>query len=77
MMQTIDATYENGVLKPLQPLDLPEHQRVSITIHIPVMETAEQTLNRWEQVYAGLTDEEVAEVEAIALDRDNFMRPRE
>jgi predicted DNA-binding antitoxin AbrB/MazE fold protein len=32
MTITIEATYENGVLKPLQPLTLGEHQRVQITI---------------------------------------------
>lgn len=32
MTQTITATFENGVLKPTQPLDLPEHAEVRITI---------------------------------------------
>jgi predicted DNA-binding antitoxin AbrB/MazE fold protein len=32
MTQTITATFENGVLKPTQPLDLPEHAQVQITI---------------------------------------------
>ncbi len=30
--KTIEAVYEDGVLKPLQPLDLPEHQRVQVTV---------------------------------------------
>ena len=72
--QTIEAIYEDGVLKPLQPLDLPEHQPVSITIHGPSGETSEDAQKLWEQVYAGLTPEEIAEVEAIALDRRSFMR---
>jgi len=29
---TIEATYENGVLKPSEPLPLDEHQRVRITL---------------------------------------------
>jgi predicted DNA-binding antitoxin AbrB/MazE fold protein len=29
---TIAATFEDGVLKPTQPLDLPDHAQVSITI---------------------------------------------
>src|ERR1700688_3447133 len=32
MMQTITATFENGVLKPAQPLDLPERAQVRLTI---------------------------------------------
>lgn len=32
MPQTIQAIYENGVLKPLRKLDIPEHQRLKIYI---------------------------------------------
>ncbi len=32
MARTVTAVYENGVLRPLDPLPLPEHQRVEITI---------------------------------------------
>lgn len=32
MTQTITATFEGGVLKPDQPLDLPEHAEVRLTI---------------------------------------------
>jgi len=28
----VDAVYENGVLRPLQPLDLKEHERVVVSI---------------------------------------------
>ena len=33
MTITIDATYANGVLKPLQPLPLKENERVRISVH--------------------------------------------
>lgn len=33
-MQTITATFEDGVLKPAQPLDLPVQAQVRITIEI-------------------------------------------
>jgi predicted DNA-binding antitoxin AbrB/MazE fold protein len=33
MTLTIEAVYENGVLKPAQPLPLQEHERVRITVH--------------------------------------------
>lgn len=32
MAVTIDAVYEDGVLKPIEPLPLREHQRVRITV---------------------------------------------
>ena len=33
-MQTIIAIYEDGVLKPTEPLDLPEHAEVRLTIEV-------------------------------------------
>jgi predicted DNA-binding antitoxin AbrB/MazE fold protein len=33
MTLTITATYENGVLKPEQPLPLNEHEKVQVTVH--------------------------------------------
>ena len=33
MTLTVEATYENGVLRPAQPLPLEEHQRVEVAIH--------------------------------------------
>ena len=33
MELTIEATYEDGVLKPVQPLALAEHERVRVTVH--------------------------------------------
>ena len=30
---TVEAVYENGILKPSQPLPLREHDRVQITVH--------------------------------------------
>jgi predicted DNA-binding antitoxin AbrB/MazE fold protein len=32
MKQKIDAIYENGVLQPLEPLNLADHERVSVTV---------------------------------------------
>jgi hypothetical protein len=33
-------------------------------------------LEVWQHVYDGLSDEEIAQVEAIALDRSRFMRQK-
>ena len=32
MSKTVPAIYERGLLRPLEPLDLEEHQRVTVTI---------------------------------------------
>jgi predicted DNA-binding antitoxin AbrB/MazE fold protein len=32
MSLTVEAVYENGVLKPAHPLPLPEHAKVQITV---------------------------------------------
>lgn len=36
MSVTVEAIYEDGVLKPTQPLPLQEHEKVQITIHTAV-----------------------------------------
>jgi predicted DNA-binding antitoxin AbrB/MazE fold protein len=33
-MQTITATFEDGVLKPMEPLNLPAHSQVRVTIEL-------------------------------------------
>ena len=41
MTLTIEAVYENGVLKPCQPLPLKEHEKVRITVSPRVSNLAE------------------------------------
>lgn len=36
MTITVEAIYENGVLKPIQPLPLKDREKVKITVHSPV-----------------------------------------
>lgn len=36
MAITVEAVYENGMLKPVEPLSLTERQRVQITVHTAV-----------------------------------------
>jgi predicted DNA-binding antitoxin AbrB/MazE fold protein len=35
MIITVAATYENGVLKPAQPLPLKEREQLQVTVHRP------------------------------------------
>ena len=73
MENIFEAIYENGVLKPLEPIKLPEHQRVTITVQPLLIENPDQELESWHQVYAGLSDKEISEIESIAFDRSHFM----
>ena len=74
MARVVEAIYENGTLKLLEMLDLPEHQRVRTTIHEPIVERPDEMLEAWHQVYEGCAEEEIAQIEAISLDRSRFMR---
>ena len=73
MNRILEAIYENGVFKPLKSLKLPEHQKVTITIQLPPVENPDQELESWHQVFAGLSDKDIQEIESIALDRSHFM----
>lgn len=70
----IPAVYEDGVLKPLVPLDLPEHQTIYITIETRQAQSADDALRAWQAIYADFGDEEIAELEAIVLNCHSFMR---
>lgn len=74
MDRVVEAVYENGVLTPLEPLDLPDHLRVLITIQVPSTEGPEDAFQAWGRVYEGLSEEDIAGIERIALDRSHFMR---
>jgi predicted DNA-binding antitoxin AbrB/MazE fold protein len=58
MPKTIEAIYENGVFKPLEKIDLKEHQKVEI-----IIEKAESVANRSQGIVKG--NPEV--IEEIAL----------
>lgn len=73
MDRVLEAIYESGVFKPLAPLDLPEHQRVVVTIHLPPTESPDTGLEAWQQVYASLSEQDIVDIESIALDRGHFM----
>ena len=74
MDRVVEAIYEQGMLKPLEALDLSEHQWVRLTIHDATEESPDEQLDAWQGVYDGLTDEEVAQIEALAIDRSHFMQ---
>ena len=72
MEHVLEAVYSEGVLKPLAKLDLPENQRVHIVLSVPDPVDVEQALQAWHAVYEGLSADEVAAIEEVALDRSHF-----
>ena len=72
MRQTIKARYHDGVLQPLEPLALADDAEVQVTVDTETAVSAEEILRRAARVYQGLTAEDIAHVEAIALDRQHF-----
>jgi predicted DNA-binding antitoxin AbrB/MazE fold protein len=75
-IRVFEAVYEDGVLKPLQDPGLPEHHRFSVRVQELGEMQAAADLAAWHQVYAGLSNEDIATVEEIALDRSRFSRSR-
>ena len=74
MRQTIKARYHNGVLQPLEPLALADDAEVQVTVDTEMAVSAEEILRRAARVYQGLTAEDIAHVETIALDQQHFFR---
>ena len=75
MKHVIDAIYENGIFRPIQPdpIGISEGQRVRITVDD---KTEPESVKLATCVYDGLSDEEIDEIEQIALDRSNFFGTR-
>jgi predicted DNA-binding antitoxin AbrB/MazE fold protein len=77
MTQTLEAVFEDGTFKPVDNGSLPfsEGQRVKLTVEVPT-ETQGDLLGLAGKVYEGLSDNEIDEVERIALDRGSFFHDR-
>ncbi|MFB3132625.1 MAG: antitoxin family protein [Rhodothermales bacterium] len=74
--QKVDAIFEDGSFKPLMPLDPVPKEGQHVRIVIEPLDGAEQLLDLTTQVYEGLSDEEIDEIEEIALDRSTFFVDR-
>jgi predicted DNA-binding antitoxin AbrB/MazE fold protein len=73
MTQTLDAVFKDGSFKPLSNGSLPfaEGQRVKLTVETPA-EAQDDLIELVAQIYDGLTEEDMNEVERLALDRSSF-----
>lgn len=75
MTQIIEAIYQNGMFKPLNPISekISEGEKVKLVVEI---EEANPIMKLAENFYEGLSEEDVDEIERIALDRSNFFGDR-
>jgi predicted DNA-binding antitoxin AbrB/MazE fold protein len=69
MSRAVNAVYESGNFRLLEEPDLPlsEGQQVRLRIEMP-----DDLLELAADVYDGLSEEQIAEVERVALDRREF-----
>lgn len=74
MRQLVEAIYENGVFRPLKAPELSEGQEVQLTIHSKHQVSPSQMLQLAAEVYQGFSDEQIHDIEHIALERQNFFR---
>jgi predicted DNA-binding antitoxin AbrB/MazE fold protein len=75
LTRLLEAVYEAGVLKPLEDPGLEEHQRVLLAIRTESQEDGLSAITDWHRVYEGLSEDEIAEIEAIALGSKLHLRP--
>lgn len=73
MPKTIEAIFEEGVLKPVTPLNISEHKKVTVIIEDEQGESTD-ILSLSSMVYNGLSPKDIEEIEKLALDRSRFSR---
>lgn len=75
MTHTIDAVYTNGIFQPLRSVseDFSDGEKVTL-----VVETGDENsiMELAENFYEGLSEEDIDEIERIALDRSHFFGDR-
>jgi hypothetical protein len=74
--QSIDAVFENGVVRPLHLHDLAVHDGDQVRLHIE-QPTLRTSLDLGCAVYDGLSSAEIEEIERISLDRSRFFLTQE
>ncbi len=78
MTKTIDAIYENGVLRPLEPINIKEHTKVRITLEVETerRKKIEEILESARKSYEGLSEEQISVVESARLSKTLFFPKR-
>jgi hypothetical protein len=82
MIKTFVAVFDGEVLIPEEPLAIPPHSRVRISLRTASSlklngPSPEAILELATSIYAGLSEEDIAEIEQIALRRGSAVEPDE
>jgi len=74
--QTCDIIFKNGVFQPLNvsEIEITEGQKVKLIIE--PLDSFEDILELASNVYKGLSEEQIDEIEHLILNRDNFFNGR-
>jgi hypothetical protein len=74
MTKSLNAVFENGAFHPVgnAHISLSNGDRVRLTVEPILQDAGRDVLKLAANVYAGLSGEDVAEIERIALDRTTF-----
>jgi len=74
MTQNLDAIYKNGSFCPVNEatITLSDGARVRLTVEPIPQDSKKNVLDLAAKVYAGLSDDDVTDIEKIAMDRTNF-----
>jgi predicted DNA-binding antitoxin AbrB/MazE fold protein len=78
MSQIISAIYEEGVLKPLETVDLKEHAKVYLTIEVEEERKKKiiEIIELAAKCFEGLSDEEISIIESARLNKTLFFPER-
>jgi predicted DNA-binding antitoxin AbrB/MazE fold protein len=69
---TVDAIFQDGVFRPVESPELPNGERVRLTVERVRRASPEEILNLARQVYEGLSQKDIAEIEEMSRRRPLF-----
>ena len=76
MVQMVEAVYENGVFRPVQPVEADLKEGEKVRLRVLTVSAALKALEDLTHIYDGLSEEEIREIERAILNRSNRSGPR-
>jgi predicted DNA-binding antitoxin AbrB/MazE fold protein len=76
MTQIVEAVYKNGSFRLVKPKDIILREGQNVRLTIETEENRDDVLALAAEVYEGLHEDEINDVEKIALDRKEFYGER-
>jgi len=76
MKRIVEAVFRGGVFRPLRKIRMSEGKRVKVSWEESGKDGLHPLLEMAAEVYRGLSADDLAEVEKIALDRRGFAKGR-